>query len=128
MLWFAAAALLLGVAMSAIAETLASRVPRQEEYMARVPAIAIVPWFVAGSLFSIGALPAALSWLAKFLPLIHALAVMRYGPLGHDNGLRDILGQDRHDHDGRPERRGRRALRGSTGGAIGALVARAAIT
>jgi ABC-2 type transport system permease protein len=91
-LWFAAAALLLGIAMYAIAETLASRVPRQEEYTARLPAIAIVPWFVAGSLFPIGALPAALTVLAKLLPLTHALAVMRYGLLGDGSGLSDIWG------------------------------------
>jgi ABC-2 type transport system permease protein len=91
-LWFAAAALLLGIAMYAIAETLASRLPRQEEYTARLPVIAIVPWFIAGSLFPIGALPAALTWLAKLLPLTHALAVMRYGLLGDDSGLQDIWG------------------------------------
>jgi ABC-2 type transport system permease protein len=91
-LWFAAAALLLGIAMYAIAETLASRLARQEEYTARLPVIAIVPWFIAGSLFPIGALPAALTWLAKLLPLTHALAVMRYGLLGDDSGLHDIWG------------------------------------
>jgi ABC-2 type transport system permease protein len=91
-LWFTAAALLLGVAMYAIAETLASRVPRQEEYIARVPAIAIVPWFVAGSLFPISALPAGLTLLAKVLPLTHALAVMRYGLLGDGGGLHQIWG------------------------------------
>ena len=39
--------------MYGVAETLAARLPRQEEYVARVPAIAIVPWFLAGSLFPI---------------------------------------------------------------------------
>jgi ABC-2 type transport system permease protein len=48
-LWFAAAALLLAVGMYGLAETLANRVPKQEEYIARVPAIAIVPWFLAGA-------------------------------------------------------------------------------
>ena len=43
--------------MYGVAETLASRMPKAEEYIARVPAIAIVPWFFAGSLFPIGALP-----------------------------------------------------------------------
>jgi ABC-2 type transport system permease protein len=89
-LWFAAAALLLGIAMYAVAETLASRVPRPEEYIARVPAIAIVPWFVAGSLFPINALPGALTFLAKLLPLTHALAVARYGLLGDESGLHQI--------------------------------------
>ena len=36
------------------AETLASRVPKAEEYIARVPAIAIVPW--SGRIAPIGAL------------------------------------------------------------------------
>ena len=90
--WFAAAALLLGVAMYAVAETLASRVPRPEEYIARVPAIAIVPWFLAGSLFPIGAMPTALTFLAKLLPLTHALAVARYGLLGDESGLHQIWG------------------------------------
>ena len=57
--WFAAAASLFTIGMYGAAETLASRVPKAEEYIARVPAIAIVPWFLAGSLFPIGALPAS---------------------------------------------------------------------
>jgi ABC-type polysaccharide/polyol phosphate export permease len=87
-----AAALLLAVGMYGVAETLASRVPKAEEYIARVPAIAIVPWFLAGSLFPIRALPGFLTWFAKFLPLTHALAVMRYGLLGDHAGLHDIWG------------------------------------
>src|SRR5579859_328711 len=39
-LWFLAAATCLTVAMYGVAEILASRIPRQEEYIARVPAIA----------------------------------------------------------------------------------------
>ena len=93
--WFAGTAALFTIGMYGIAETLASRVPRQEEYVARVPAIAILPWFLAGSLFSITALPAALTWFAKFLPLTHALALMRYGLLGDSSGLHNIWGS--HD-------------------------------
>src|SRR5262245_21835415 len=55
-LWFVGAAILLTVAMYGAAETLAARVPRQEEYIARIPAIAIAPWFLAGSLFPITAM------------------------------------------------------------------------
>jgi ABC-2 type transport system permease protein len=91
-LWFAAAALLFTIAMYATAEILANRVPRQEEYVARVPAIAILPWFLAGSLFPIAALPAGLTWVAKVLPLTHALALMRYGLLQDERGLHDIWG------------------------------------
>jgi ABC-2 type transport system permease protein len=89
-LWFAAAALLLGIAMYAVAETLVSRIPTQEEYIAALPAIAIAPWFLAGSLFPIAALPVGLTWIAKLLPLTHALAVMRYGLLGDERGLHQI--------------------------------------
>src|SRR5262245_41129832 len=62
-LWFAAAAALLTVAMYGAAETLAARIPRQEEYIARIPAIAIAPWFLAGSLFPITAMPVGLTWI-----------------------------------------------------------------
>jgi len=88
--WFVAAAVLLAAGMAGVAETLASRVPRTEEYIARLPAIAIVPWFLAGSLFPIGALPAFLTWIARFLPLTHALALMRYGLLDDSSGLYGI--------------------------------------
>jgi ABC-2 type transport system permease protein len=89
-LWFVAVALLFAVAMYGVAETLAARVPRSEEYIARLPAIAIVPWFLAGSLFPITALPVGLTWIARFLPLTHALALMRYGLLGDSTGLHTI--------------------------------------
>ena len=71
-------------------EILANRVPRQEEYIARVPAIAILPWFLAGALFPITALPSFLAWAAKFLPLTHALALMRYGLDNDSTGLHAI--------------------------------------
>jgi ABC-2 type transport system permease protein len=88
--WFVAAAALFTIGMYGAAETLASRVPKAEEYIARVPAIAIVPWFLAGSLFPISALPGFLAWLAKFLPLTHGLALVRYGLLGDSTGLHSI--------------------------------------
>ena len=90
--WFLPAAVLLAVGMYGAAEALAGRVPRQEEYIARVPAIAIVPWFIAGALFPITALPSFLTWIARFLPLTHGLALMRYGLLGDSSGLHDIWG------------------------------------
>src|SRR5438477_8249720 len=91
-LWFVAAVALFTVGMYGVAEILASRVPKQEEYIARVPAIAILPWFLAGSLFPITALPSGLMWIAKFLPLTHGLALMRYGLLGDASGLHNIWG------------------------------------
>ena len=90
--WFLAAAALLAVGMYGMAETLASRVPKQEEYIARVPAIAILPWFLAGALFTINALPLVLHWVARFLPLTHALALMRYGLLNDPSNLHAIWG------------------------------------
>src|SRR5262245_13343395 len=89
-LWFVAAAVLLTVAMYGAAETLAARIPRQEEYIARIPAIAIAPWFLAGSLFPITAMPVGLTWIARFLPLTLALALMRYGLNGDATGLHAI--------------------------------------
>src|SRR3989475_3754216 len=88
--WFLAAALLFAIAMYGAAETLAARVSGQEEYIGRVPAIAIVPWFLAGSLFPITALPVGLAWITRFLPLTHGLALLRYGLLGDSSGLHDI--------------------------------------
>jgi ABC-2 type transport system permease protein len=88
--WFVAAATLFTVGMYGVAETLASRVPKTEEYVARLPAIAIVPWFLAGSLFPISALPPFLTWFAKILPLTHGLALVRYGLLGDSTGLHNI--------------------------------------
>jgi ABC-2 type transport system permease protein len=90
--WVLAAAFLFTVGMYGAAETLASRVPKQEEYIARVPAIAILPWFLAGALFPITALPVVLHWVARFLPLTHGLALMRYGLLGDPAGLHAIWG------------------------------------
>jgi len=90
LLWFLAVTLLFTVAMYGIAETLAARVSRSEEYIARLPAIAIVPWFLAGSLFPITSLPLVLAWIARFLPLTHALALMRWGLLHDDSGLHNI--------------------------------------
>src|SRR5262249_29055664 len=91
--WFVGAAVLFAILMYGVAETLATRMRKQEEYMAATPVIAIVPWFFAGALFPIAALPAALTAFAKALPLTHAMALMRYGlvdPKG--TGLHDIWG------------------------------------
>jgi ABC-2 type transport system permease protein len=90
--WFVGAAALFAIGMYGMAEVLASRVQRQEEYIARVPAIAILPWFLAGALFPITALPSFLNWVARFLPLTHALALMRYGLLDDSTGLHAIWG------------------------------------
>jgi ABC-2 type transport system permease protein len=90
--WFVGAAVLFAIGMYGMAEVLASRVPKQEEYIARVPAIAILPWFLAGALFPITALPGFLHWVAKLLPLTHGLALMRYGLLQDSSGLHAIWG------------------------------------
>jgi ABC-type polysaccharide/polyol phosphate export permease len=55
--------------------------------------VAILPFFLAGALFPIGAVPGALTTLAKFLPLTHALALMRYAFVDRTGaGLHDIWG------------------------------------
>ncbi|HEY2161779.1 MAG TPA: ABC transporter permease [Solirubrobacteraceae bacterium] len=91
--WFAAATLLFTVFMYGVAEALAARVGKQEEYIGATPVVAILPFFLAGALFPITAMPAFLTWIAKFMPLTHALALMRYAlvdPTG--KGLHDIWG------------------------------------
>jgi len=91
-LWFAAGAMLLAVAMYGAAEALANRIPSLEEYTGAIPPVAIVPFFFAGSLFPIGALPGFLTAFARCLPLTHAVALMRYGLLRNASGLHDIWG------------------------------------
>jgi ABC-type multidrug transport system permease subunit len=91
--WFAAASLLFTVFMYGLAETVASKINKEEEYIGATPALAILPFFFAGALFPITAMPGALATIAKFLPLTHALALLRYGfvdPTG--KGLHDIWG------------------------------------
>ena len=90
--WFLAASVLFTIGMYGMAEVLAGRVPKAEEYIARVPAVAIVPWFLAGSLFSIEAMPVGLAWVARFLPLTHGLGLVRYGLLHDPAALHDIWG------------------------------------
>ena len=92
-LWFVAPVVLFVVLMYAIAETLAAKIDQQEEYIGATPAIAILPWFFAGALFPITALPGALTVFAKVLPLTHAMALMRYGLVdSRGSGLHDIWG------------------------------------
>jgi ABC-2 type transport system permease protein len=81
-LWFVAAALVFAIIMYGLAEILTIRLPSPEEYIGAVPAIAIVPFFFAGSLFPITSLPHWLDAVAKVLPLTHALALFRYGLTG----------------------------------------------
>jgi hypothetical protein len=52
--------------------------------------VAIAPWFLPGSLFAISAMPVGLTWVARFLPLTRALALMRYGLLDDASGLHAI--------------------------------------
>jgi ABC-2 type transport system permease protein len=91
--WFVASALLFTVFMYALAETLAARVTKQEDYVGAVPAVAILPFFLAGALYPIGAMPAVLTAIAKAFPLTHALALMRYGLIDPSGkGLHEIWG------------------------------------
>ncbi|HYA45892.1 MAG TPA: ABC transporter permease [Acidimicrobiales bacterium] len=77
--WFMAAALVFSVLMYSVAEILATRLRSAEAYTGALPVVAIVPFFFAGSLFPITALPGWLDDIAKVLPLTHALALFRYG-------------------------------------------------
>jgi ABC-2 type transport system permease protein len=91
--WFVGAALLFTVFMYALAETVASRVTKEEDYVGATPVLAILPFFFAGALFPISAMPGLLTDIARVMPLTHALALLRYGfidPSGH--GLHDIWG------------------------------------
>jgi ABC-2 type transport system permease protein len=91
--WFAAAVLAFTVFMYAMSEILANRIPTQEEYVGLTPVVAILPWFLAGSLFPVTALPGWLAWAARVLPTTHTLALLRYGVLDHTGaGLHDIWG------------------------------------
>lgn len=91
--WFAGAVIAFTVFMYSLSEILANRIPSQEEYVGLTPVVAIVPWFLAGSLFRIIDLPIGLAGFARALPLTHALALLRYGLLDrHAVGLHDIWG------------------------------------
>ncbi|HET6965575.1 MAG TPA: ABC transporter permease [Acidimicrobiales bacterium] len=91
--WFVGAVLAFTVFMYALSEILANRISSQEEYVGLTPVVAIVPWFLAGSLFPISALPHFLAWITRVLPLTHALALLRYGLVDrHGGGLHDIWG------------------------------------
>lgn len=93
LLWFAAAVLLLAATVAGISEMMVFRLPSQEEYIGLTPAVAIVPWFFAGSLFPISVLPKAFADFAKVLPTTNALALMRHGLVGGpSSGLQAIWG------------------------------------
>ena len=92
-LWFVLASLAFTVVMYAVAEILANRIPTQEEYVGLTPVVAILPWFLAGSLFRITALPVGLAGVSRVLPTTHLLALVRYGLLDRNGqGLHDIWG------------------------------------
>src|SRR5438132_5761507 len=59
--WFLGAAALFTVGMYGAAEILANRVPQQEEYIARVPAIAILPLVLGSAVFTISRIPPGLT-------------------------------------------------------------------
>src|SRR5262249_21344615 len=91
--WFAGAVLAFTVFMYSVAEILANRIPTQEEYVGLTPVVAILPWFLAGSLFPITALPGWLAAVARVLPTTHTLALLRYGvPRPRRAGLHAIRG------------------------------------
>src|SRR5256714_8874298 len=66
--WFVGSASFLAVGMYGVAETLANRIPRVEEYVAAVPAVAIVPLFFPGSVFPVHRPPLGPAWVSPVLP------------------------------------------------------------
>jgi ABC-2 type transport system permease protein len=91
--WFTGAVALFTVFMYGVAEILANRIPTQEEYVGLTPVVAILPWFLAGSLFPVSALPVGLAGVSRALPTTHVLALLRYGVLDRQgHGLHDIWG------------------------------------
>jgi ABC-2 type transport system permease protein len=91
--WFAGAVLAFTAFMYGLSEILANRIPTQEEYVGITPVVAILPWFIAGALFPITALPGWLAGIARALPTTQALALLRYGALDRTGaGLHDIWG------------------------------------
>jgi ABC-2 type transport system permease protein len=92
--WFVVGALVFSVLMYSVAEILATRLPSAEAYTGALPVVAIIPFFFAGSLFPISALPVWLHAVAKVLPLTHALALFRYGitPSAGVTALHNIWG------------------------------------
>src|SRR5207249_7091124 len=60
-LWFVGAAVVFAVFMYGVAETLASCILKQEEYIGATLVVAILFWFFAGALFLIGTLPKTLT-------------------------------------------------------------------
>jgi len=82
---------LLAIGMYGVSETLANKIRRGGVHGA-LPALAIVPFFFAGSLFPITALPGS-SRTLRSTAIDSRTALMRYGLLGHNaTGLHDIWG------------------------------------
>jgi ABC-2 type transport system permease protein len=93
LLWFAGAAVLFAVFMYSLAETLASRLEKEEDYLGSIPAVAVLPFFFAGALYPISAMPNVLAFVGKLMPITHALALMRYALVDpHGTGLHEIWG------------------------------------
>jgi ABC-type multidrug transport system permease subunit len=91
--WFLGGAFLFTIFMYGLAETVAARVTKEEDYVGATPVLAILPFFFAGALFPIEAMPGVLTAIAKAMPLTHAIALLRYGfidPSG--KGLHEIWG------------------------------------
>jgi ABC-type polysaccharide/polyol phosphate export permease len=109
--WFVAGAALLIVVTCGIAEVLATRLTSAEEYTGALPAIAIVPFFFAGSLYPITSLPAWLADVAKVLPLTHALALFRFGLTAGGGQACTTSGAGQRHPDGGPLSRRPRSLR-----------------
>jgi len=88
--WFVAGVTLLCLTLYGVAESLAHRIPRQEVYGPLIPAIGVTPFLLCGSVYPLHTLPGWIQSLSKVLPWTHAVALIRYGSMGGDPGLRAI--------------------------------------
>jgi ABC-2 type transport system permease protein len=91
--WLVSGVTLLSLGTYGLAEALAYRVGRQEAYGPLIPAIGVTPFMLCGGIYPLSVLPAAIRWLAYFLPWTHAVALVRYALMGADeSGLNQIWG------------------------------------
>src|SRR5919197_888751 len=65
---------------------------QRELLAAPIPRALVVLGNLVVALFPITALPGFMTWIARFLPLTHALALVRYGLLDDRGALHDIWG------------------------------------
>ena len=109
-LWFLVAAALFTVGMYGVAETLAARVPRPRSTSLACRRSRSCRGSSPARCSRSRRCPSGSTWFTRFLPLTHALALVRYGLLGDPSGLAHLADEQRR-RDGRAQPRGRRPVR-----------------